>query len=243
MKKIIIMLVLVLGVLGCGSKEEVEKEKQVVVIGTNAEYPPFEYLDHGKIVGIDPDIIAEISKKTGIEFKWQNIAFDALIPSLQMGKLDMVIACMTITEERSKSVNFSTPYLASPISIIINKKHLRIADMEDLEGKKYGVQLGTTQEAKAQSITDSTVISYPQPAAAVLDLLSDKLDAVLVDESVGVNFVRNNSKLEIIGTFDGDHKAIAFSKDNVELLDTINEALEELLNDGTIDNILINYLD
>lgn len=243
MKKIIMMLVLVLGILGCGSKEEATKEKQVVVIGTNAEYPPFEYLDHGKIAGIDPDIIAEISKKTGIEFKWQNIAFDALIPSMQMGKLDMIIACMTVTEERAKSVNFSTPYLASPISIIINKEHLRISGMEDLDGKKYGVQLGTTQEAKAQSITGSTVISYPQPAAAVLDLLSDKLDAVLVDESVGVNFVKNNSKLEVIGTFDGDHKAIAISKDKVELLDTINEALEELLADGTIDNILNNYLD
>lgn len=245
MKKVVMMLVLLLGIMGCGKdKEAVEsgEKKQVVVVGTNAEYPPFEYLDHGKIAGIDPEIIEEISKKTGIEFQWQNIAFDALIPSMQMGKLDMIIACMTVTEERAKNVNFSTPYLASPISVIVNKEHQRITDMTDLQDKKYGVQLGTTQEAKAQSITGSTVVSYPQPAAAVLDLLADKLDAVVVDESVGINFIKNNSNLDIVGTFEGDHKAIAVSKEKTELLDTINTALEELLADGTIENILNKHL-
>jgi len=241
MKKILMVLFIGTLLMGCGDKNSGKADKDIVVVGTNAEYPPFEYLDGEKIAGIDPDIIEAISEKTGIEFQWSNMTFDSLIPSMQLGKVDMIIACMTITPERSKNVDFSIPYLASPITVIASEGS-SIQSMDDLEGKKYGAQLGTTQEAKAQAIKDSTVISYPQPSSAVLDLLADKLDAVVIDESVGTSFVKNNKGLKVVGTFEGDAKAIAVSKKKKELLDSINTALEELIADGTIDSIIKKHM-
>lgn len=240
MKKLLLIICLALGILfvGCGKKEETKK---IYHVGTNAEYAPFEYLDNGKIVGFDIELMNEIAKKVGIEIQWDDMTFDGLIPALQSGKIDILIAAMTITEDRLKAVNFSKPYLDSPITFLTNDKNA-ISSMDDIKGKKYGAQLGSTQEILANSIEGATVVTYNTPAIAILDLKAGKLDGVLVDKSVAQNFVDSNSEIKIVGESAGDSKAIAFNKNfDPALLEKINAAIEELKKDGTIDKLIAKY--
>ncbi|WP_297434698.1 transporter substrate-binding domain-containing protein, partial [uncultured Cetobacterium sp.] len=126
MKKIIMsMMVLVFVVfMGCtkDEKKTVSNEK-IYVVGTNAEYPPYEYLENNKVVGFDADIIEELSKRVGFNYKWSNMNFDGLISALQAKKVDMIIAGMTVTEERKNFINFSTPYVSPNICYIVLKNN------------------------------------------------------------------------------------------------------------------------
>ena len=141
----------------CGGNKEAAKK--VYVVGTNAEYPPFEYVENGEIAGFDAEIIKEAAKRMGIEYKWLNTNFDGLIPTLQTKKVDIVIAGMSVTPEREKAVNFSIPYLTSKVAIITNSKN-PIKNMNDLSGKSYGVELGTTKEASARKIAGAEVVPF-----------------------------------------------------------------------------------
>lgn len=235
MKKIFLMTMLMLGIMGCGK----EKEK-VYIIGTNAEYPPFEYMENGKISGLDAEIIEKISQKTGIKYKWSNMNFDGLIPALQTKKLDVIIAGMSATPEREKAVDFSTPYLVSNATIITNKIN-PIKNMENLSGKSYGVELGTTKEAAARKIEGAKVIPFSSTTGALVALKSGKIDGMVLDESVAKKFVENNDDLILVGSLAGEPKAIAFNKDEKELKDTFNKAIEELLKDGTVEELKEKY--
>ena len=159
MKKIFLMLAVVFMFVACGG----EKENKVYVVGTNAEYPPFEYMEDGKIVGLDAEIIEEISKRIGMEYKWSNMNFDGLIPALQTKKVDVVIAGMSATPEREKAVSFSIPYLVSNATIITNKSN-PIKDMNDLSGKSYGVELGTCLLYTSPSPRDLSTSRMPSSA-------------------------------------------------------------------------------
>lgn len=119
MKKILALLTVVMVVVfvGCGKEKEVKTTEKVYVIGTNAEYPPFEYLENSKIVGLDPDIMEEFSKRMGFQYKWANMNFDGLISALQTRKVDIIIAGMSISDERKKYINFSTPYISQQCAI------------------------------------------------------------------------------------------------------------------------------
>ncbi|MGL5670395.1 MAG: transporter substrate-binding domain-containing protein, partial [Cetobacterium sp.] len=113
MKKIIMLIMVLLFVVFMGCTKDEKKDgvtEKVYVVGTNAEYPPYEYLENNKVVGFDADIIEELSKRVGFNYKWSNMNFDGLISALQAKKVDMVIAGMTVTEERKNFINFSTPY-------------------------------------------------------------------------------------------------------------------------------------
>lgn len=235
MKKIFLMTMLMLGIMGCGK----EKEK-VYIIGTNAEYPPFEYMENGKISGLDAEIIEKISQKAGIKYKWSNMNFDGLIPALQTKKLDVIIAGMSATPEREKAVDFSTPYLVSNATIITNKIN-PIKNMENLSGKSYGVELGTTKEATARKIEGAKVIPFSSTTGALVALKSGKIDGMVLDESVAKKFVENNDDLILVGSLAGEPKAIAFNKDEKELKDTFNKAIEELLKDGTVEELKEKY--
>ena len=235
MKKIFLMTMLMLGIMGCDK----EKEK-VYIIGTNAEYPPFEYMENGKISGLDAEIIEKISQKTGIKYKWSNMNFDGLIPALQTKKLDVIIAGMSATPEREKAVDFSTPYLVSNATIITNKIN-PIKNMENLSGKSYGVELGTTKETTARKIEGAKVIPFSSNTGALVALKSGKIDGMVLDESVAKKFVENNDDLVLVGSLAGEPKAIAFNKDEKELKDTFNKAIEELLKDGTVEELKEKY--
>ena len=232
---------IVLIVFSCGEKEGKiqEKKDRIFVIGTNAEYPPFEYLENGKIVGLDPDIIEAIFKKLGYQYKWANMEFGGLISALQTGKIDMVIAGMSITPERSKMVHFTSSYLTSKVAFITNKKN-PIKGMDDLEHKKYGAELGTTKENTAKNILGSTVVPFQNNTSALLALKNGQIDGIVLDESVAEEYVKNNSDLSLVGILEGEPKAIAFGKNDKDY-EKINEVLVQLVNDGTIEKLKEKY--
>ena len=167
--------------VSCGGKESstTVDMNRVYSVGTNAEYPPFEYLENGKISGLDAEIIELISQKTGIKYEWKNMNFDGLIPALQTKKIDVVIAGMSITPERSKAVNFSIPYLTSNVTFLANKNN-PINGEEDLKNRTYGAELGTTKEAAARKVEGATVVPFTSNTAALVALKSGKVDGFLL---------------------------------------------------------------
>lgn len=231
MKKLFLLLSLVFMFAACGGSKTAEEK--VYVIGTNAEYPPFESIQDDKIVGIDADIIEEAAKRMGIKYKWNNMTFDGLIPALQTKKVDAVIAGMSITPERAKAVNFSVPYLTSNVSIITNNIK-PIKDINDLENKSYGVELGTTKEAAARKIPGAEVVPFSSTTAALVALKTGKVDGMVLDESVSEKYVENNPELILVGTLEGEPKAIAFNKEDTEFTEEFSKTIEEMLADGTI---------
>lgn len=154
--------------------------------------------------------------------------------------MDVVIAGMSITPERAKAVNFSIPYLSSNVAFIANKNK-PINSIEELENKNFGAELGTTKEAAARKIKGATVTPFSSNTGALVALKSSKIDAIVLDESVAVKFVENNPELMLVGTLEGEPKAIAFNKDDTELMEKFNKALQELIDDGTIQKLREKY--
>lgn len=213
--------------------------KEKIVIGTTAEYPPFEYLENGKIVGYDVDVINEIANKLDLEIVWKDMNFDGLISALQFNKIDIVIAGISSTPEREKVVTFSIPYHSSRVAFLMNKSNPM--SMRDLSGKSYGVDLGTTNETTARKIKNSKVLTFSSTAGTLLALKNKKVDCIITDEVVANNYVKNNPELEIFGYENGEDKVIAFNKNNKKLKDDFNKVLFELDKTGTLKMLQNKY--
>ena len=238
MKKIFLMFAMIFMFAACGGNKETAQK--VYVVGTNAEYPPFEYVENGEIAGFDAEIIKEAAKRMGIEYKWLNTNFDGLIPALQTKKVDIVIAGMSVTPEREKAVNFSIPYLTSNVAIVTNSKN-PIKDMNDLSGKSYGVELGTTKEASARKIDGAEVVPFSSTTGALVALKSGKIDGMVLDESVSSKYIEKNPELVLVGIMEGEPKAAAFNKDDKELMENFSKVLEEMIADGTVAELKEKY--
>lgn len=238
MKKIFLLFAMIFMFAACGGNKEAAQK--VYVVGTNAEYPPFEYVENGEIAGFDAEIIKEAAKRMGIEYKWLNTNFDGLIPALQTKKVDIVIAGMSVTPEREKAVNFSIPYLTSNVAIVTNSKN-PIKDMNDLSGKSYGVELGTTKEASARKIAGAEVVPFSSTTGALVALKSGKIDGMVLDESVSSKYIEKNPELVLVGIMEGEPKAAAFNKDDKELMENFSKVLEEMITDGTVAELREKY--
>ena len=238
MKKIFLMFAMIFMFAACGGNKEAAQK--VYVVGTNAEYPPFEYVENGEIAGFDAEIIKDAAKRMGIEYKWLNTNFDGLIPALQTKKVDIVIAGMSVTPEREKAVNFSIPYLTSNVAIVTNSKN-PIKDMNDLSGKSYGVELGTTKEASARKIDGAEVVPFSSTTGALVALKSGKIDGMVLDESVSSKYIEKNPELVLVGVMEGEPKAAAFNKDDKELMENFSKVLEEMITDGTVAELREKY--
>lgn len=238
MKKIFLMFAMIFMFAACGGNKEAAQK--VYVVGTNAEYPPFEYVENGEIAGFDAEIIKEAAKRMGIEYKWLNTNFDGLIPALQTKKVDIVIAGMSVTPEREKAVNFSIPYLTSNVAIVTNSKN-PIKDMNNLSGKSYGVELGTTKEASARKIDGAEVVPFSSTTGALVALKSGKIDGMVLDESVSSKYIEKNPELVLVGIMEGEPKAAAFNKDDKELMENFSKVLEEMITDGTVAELREKY--
>lgn len=236
---------------GCGSsaatetaesEAAVEETEAVLVMGTNAEFPPYEYYEGQEIVGIDAEMAAAVAEKLGMKLQIEDMAFDSLIAALSSGKVDMVAAGMTVTEERQASVNFSDSY-ATGVQVIIVKEDSDIAGEADLNGKTVGVQLGTTGDIYADDIEGATVERYNKGMEAVQALSQGKIDAVIIDNEPAKVFVSEVEGLKILEeAFVTEDYAIAIAKDNEELLEKVNAALAELTEDGTLQAIVDKYI-
>ena len=258
MKKIIsLVMVLVMATAvfsACGSKSSDSKSggdgKQVLSMATNAEFPPYEDVEGEDVVGIDVDIAQAIADKLGMELKVDNMNFDSIIPAITSGKDAIGAAGMTVTDERKKNVDFTDSY-ATGVQVVIVREDSKITDVKDLTTKgadnTIGVQLGTTGDIYCTSdIQDKgfgKVQQFNKGADAVQALVSGKIDCVVIDNQPAKEFVKANKGLKILDTeYVTEDYAIAVAKDNTELKDKINGALNELKAEGTIQKILDKYI-
>ena len=213
-----------------------------LTLATNAEFPPYEYHDGDKIVGIDMDIADAIAKKLGLEVQIEDIAFDSVILEVTSGKADIGLAGISATDERKQSVDFSDTYTTSK-QLIIVQDDSAIKGSKDLEGMTVGVQTGTTGDILASDIKDVKPERYDKGMDAVQALSQGKVDAVIIDSEVAKKFVEETSGLKVLDeAFADENYAIAIKKGNKELLDSVNKALSELKSDGTIDSIIAKYI-
>ncbi len=246
MKKILavlLMSVMVMSLASCGKSSSGTAQAGVLVMATNAEFPPYEYHEGGDIVGIDAEIAAAIAEKMGCTLEIEDIAFDSIIAEVDSSKADMGMAGMTVTEDRKQSVDFSVTYAVAR-QVVIVKEGGDIASIDDLAGRKIGVQQGTTGDIYASDdYGDDNVERYSKGMEAVQALAQGKIDAVIIDNEPAKVFVSENEGLIILDEAYADEEyAIAVRKGNTELLNAINEALDELKKDGTIDEIVDRYI-
>ncbi|GLB28251.1 hypothetical protein LAD12857_01740 [Lacrimispora amygdalina] len=213
-----------------------------LVMVTNAEFPPYEYHDNNDIVGIDADIAKAIADKMGMELEIQDMAFDSLIPAVQSGKADFTAAGMTVNEDRKKNVDFTDTY-AQAAQVIIVKEGSEIKAPADLDGKKIGVQTGTTGDIYAGDIKDANINRYNKGMEAVMALTQGKIDAVVIDREPAKVFVKENAGLKILDeAFTEEEYAIAVKKGNTELLEKMNAAIKELKDSGELQKIVDKYI-
>ncbi len=246
MKKLITLITcaaMIMCLAGCGKTASGTAQAGVLVMATNAEFPPYEYHEGSAIVGIDAEIAAAIAEKMGCELQIEDIAFDAIIPEVTSGKADMGMAGMTVTEERMQNVDFSTTY-AIARQVVIVAESSGITSLADLEGKTIGVQQGTTGDIYAsEEFGDDHIERYAKGMEAVQALSQGKVDAVIIDNEPAKVFITENEGLIILDEAYADEEyAIAVKKGNTELLEQINKALEELKADGTLDAIVAKYI-
>ncbi len=217
--------------------------KEKLYVGTNAEFPPFEYLDKGEVVGFDIDLVKAIGEKLGVEIVIKDMSFDGLIPALETNKIDIVIAGMTASDERKMAVNFSNPYYTANQVIILNDNNNDIKTFDDLNGKLVGVILGFTGDVVVSEMKDVKSKKYNASYAAIMELQNNKIDAIVLDSETALNYVKNNKGLKLAETSgEPEEYAIAISKKNSELLNKINIALDELKKDGTYETLLKKYM-
>ena len=234
MKKIITMLMLILSTLSFAAKK--------LYVGTNAEFKPYEYLENNKMVGFDIELMELLGKELGYEIKWQDMSFDGLLPALQMKKIDAVIAGMSATPERKKAVAFSKPYFKAKQVVITKGVDKSLKSFKDLAGKKVGVMLGFTGDTVVSEIKGVKVERFNASYAAIMALSQNKVDAVVLDSEPAKKYTANNKQF-VIASIPAEEEdyAIAVRKNDKELLDKINSALDKIKANGEYDKLLKKY--
>ena len=189
------------------------------------------------------DIAKAIADKLGLKLEIQDMEFNSIITAVQSGKADLGLAGMTVTDERKQSVDFTDSY-ATGIQSVIVKEGSSIKSIDDLKGKKIGVQLATTGDIYAKDdFGEENVEEYNKGADAVMALTSGKIDAVIIDNQPAKSFVETTDGLQILDTdYVQEDYAAAIQKGNTDLLNAVNGALKELKEDGTIQKILDKYI-
>ena len=233
------MLVVVAGCGGGEKKAEAPKDdKKVLKVATSPDFSPFEFLDDkGNIVGFDVDLMNAIGKKINREVKFQNSSWDGLIPALQAGNVDVVIAGMAITPERKEQVLFSDAYYDTGLGIFVSKKS-GIKGIDDLKGKKIAVQVGTLGQDLAEKIEGAQVKKLSVSADTFLELKNGTVDAVINHIPVFKYYVKTTGAqdFEVAGPpLTAASDGIAVKKGNQALVDEINKALKELKASGEYD--------
>lgn len=240
MKKIFAVLstLIVLSCFSCAKKNDVVK------MGTNAAFPPFEWIEGSEVVGFDIAISHLIARDYGRPLKVVDMNFDGLIAALQSGSIDFIAAGMTATDERRKYVDFSEPYYSSRQTIIARADTNDIASIADLKGRVVGVQAGTTGEGYVnEEIDGTTVKSFRTVIDAALALKNGAIDSIVIDELPAKEIVKRNAELKIIDDdFLTDEYAIAVRKGNSDLLDSINKTIKTIKENGVYQKLSDAYM-
>lgn len=223
---------------------DVELQDSYVVV-TDTSFVPFEFEQDGEYVGFDIDIITEIADRAGFEVDLETTNFDGMIPGLQTGTFDVAIAGMTITEDRARSVDFTNPYYKSGLRIAVGVDNDEITGVEDLEGRTIATRLGSTSATYIEeNIAGATPNMYEQLDQAYLSVQGGGSDAVLYDAPNVEYYILTSGEdeLKIVGDLlEGQDYGIAVSKGNEELVAAMNEALAEMIDDGTYSEIFAEW--
>ena len=215
-----------------------------LIMSTNAAFPPYEMTtDSGEFEGIDIETAQAIADKLGLELQIDDMDFDAALLAVQQGKADMVMAGVTVTDERQNVMDFTDSY-ATGIQSIIVKEDSDIASVDDLAGKKIGTQRGTTGYLYcSDDFGDENVVAYDNGLTAVQMLNNGQVDCVVIDNAPAKEFIAANPGLKLLDTaYVEESYAIGVGRGNTELKDAINTALEELKADGTLQAIVDKYI-
>ena len=215
-----------------------------LIMSTNAAFPPYEMTtDSGEFEGIDIETAQAIAEKLGLELQIDDMDFDAALLSVQQGKADIVMAGVTVTDERKAVMDFSDSY-ATGIQSIIVPEGSDIASVDDLAGKKIGTQRGTTGYLYcSDDFGEDAVVAYDNGLTAVQALNNGQVDAVVIDNEPAKAYVESNPGLKILDTsYAEEDYAIGMNKSNTALLEAVNAALEELKADGTLQSIVDKYI-
>ncbi len=253
-----IMLVSVLTFTSCGNRQSLDKIKSAgtLTVYTEAGFAPYEFMYENEIVGVDIEIMKKVAEKIGVELDVQDVNFNTICGAVKSGKCAIGAAGITINADRLLEVDFSMPYASTEQYVVIAIDNTAIKTVEDLKGKQIGVQEGTTSDILISGlVTDgtlagATITSYTAPAVAAASI--GKIDAVVTDKLTAETIVANNA--EKYQTFklvkaDGSDAAeveeygFAVAKGNEELLDIINEVVEGLIKDGSIEKWTQEYTD
>lgn len=271
-KSLMVALIFLLGLslifTGCG-KEEPKKEPQPapapapqpaaenslervkkagkIVAGLDDAYPPMGFRNEkGELVGFDIDMAKEISKRIGVEIVWQPTVWDTVVASLKAKKFDVIISGMNITKERLLEVDFAGPYGKAGQALVVKASNNTIKSLKDVKPGKLGTQSGSTgyKYAKEAGFADDQLKLYKEFPLAFSDLSSGRIDAVIIDAFAVKSYLdKKPGTFKQVGEIMGDEKiGIAVRKEDKELLEALNKAIDEMKKDGTLRNISEKWL-
>ncbi|WP_405380738.1 basic amino acid ABC transporter substrate-binding protein [Phascolarctobacterium sp.] len=246
MKKLLILMMAIISavamlVAGCGGGEK-KAETKVLRVGTEATFAPFEFQKEGSKTydGFDMDLARAIGKQMGRKVEIVNMGFDALIPALNAGNIDLVAAGMSITDERKQAVSFSEPYYTSGLIVMVNKDNKEVKSIKDLEGKRIAVQIGTTGEKKARTVKDAKVTAFNTNTEAAMEMKNKGVDAIINDSPVVGYYLAqggNATAMTVGEIMEAEQYGLAVKKGNDQLLADVNKAIAELKKSGEYDKI------
>lgn len=251
---VLLAAVCVVSMAACGSdKKEAKKEekKETIIVGTEAGFAPYEYMKGNEVVGIDMDISKAIADAMGKELVIKNMEFDGALAAVASGKVDFVAAGVSIDEKRLKTMDFSHEYVNSTEVIVVNVDNPAVAPAgaelagSDLDGKVVAVQQGNIADiwvSNGENCKPKEVKRYAKFAQAAEDLKNNKVDCIVMDQYPAEKLVSANETLKILdGVLFEDKYAIAVKKGNKELLDKINKVIDQLIEDGKIEEFTANH--
>jgi len=225
------------------------KQKGQIVVGTSADYPPYEFIDPNtkKITGLDVEIVEAVAKELGVSVKWEDMPFDALIAAAQAGKIDMIAAAMGLKAERLPKLEYSIAYEQGDNVIVVRgdsavKPFTDLADVGKL-GLKIGVQSGTIQEGRINSLVSGgkakkeNVISYERVDLMISDLVAGRIDAAMIDKPVADSFATRYA-IKVVYTEWAPPKCLWIPKGEKELLEAVDTAMLKLHNAGVIQQLI-----
>ena len=228
MKKLMFAALAAVCLCGCGTDDS-----QTFKMITEATFPPYEFLRGREIVGVDVEICRAIAAKLGKKFQVETVDFDSVIPAIISGKADVAAAGITINEDRKKNVDFSIPYVKTGI-VVVYPKATPFTSVDQLKGKKIGVQGGTTSETFVLDQLKQEPERAKSPAEAVAALKSGRVAFVIADVDPARNCVKGEDDLAISDFITSEEYAVAIRKGQPELLKIINETIQELKADGRL---------
>ena len=236
MKKVLLLVFMLIFLVGCG------KNENELIMVTEAGFAPYEYYDNGEIVGVDVDIANEIAKEMGKKLVVKDVAFDSIINEVKTGKADFGAAGISYSDDRAKNVDFSINYAVSKQVVIVNNNS-SITNVNEISNKKIAVQLGSIADTfVTEKYKSANVVRQKKYLAAIEDLKTGKVDCVVMDELPAKEIVSKNEGIKILdGSLTNDSYGMVVKKGNKELLDAINMVLQNLKDEGKIDEFIIKH--